>query len=89
MTTEPNQSQAPAAPAPRPGRRRTVALVVLGIAALVLGLGIYSGVRARSKADATLRQATDEAAITTVEVVTPKQGDAVREIGRASCRERV
>ena len=80
MTTEPNQSQEPAAPAPRPGRRRTVALVVLGIAALVLGLGIYSGVRARSKADATLRQATDEAAITTVEVVTPKQGDAVREI---------
>src|SRR6266568_1287471 len=48
--------------------------------ALVLGLGIYSGVCARSKADATLRQATDEAAITTVEVVTPKQGDAVREI---------
>ena len=80
MTIEPIQSQAPAATPARPGRHRTVALVVLGVAALVLGLGIYSGVRARSKADAILRQATDESAITTVEVGTPKQGDAVREI---------
>ena len=78
MTTEPIESREPAAPAP--SRRRTIALVAVGVAALVLGLGIYSGVRARSKADATLRQVTDEAAITTVEVVTPKAGDAVREI---------
>src|SRR4029077_6212144 len=69
------------APTPPPGqRRRTVALSVLGVAALILGLGIYSGVRARSTADATLRKATQDAAIATVEVVTPKQGDAVREI---------
>ena len=73
--------KSPAAPTPASGRRRTIALVgALAVAALVLGLGIYSGVRARSKADATLRQATDEAAITTVQVVTPKPGDAVREI---------
>jgi RND family efflux transporter MFP subunit len=78
MTAEPTRE--PGAPAPRPRRRRTVALVVLGMAALVLGLGIYSGVRARSNADATLRQATDDLAIATVEVVQPKQGDAVREI---------
>jgi RND family efflux transporter MFP subunit len=80
MTTEPIENQEPAAPAPMSSRRRTIALVGVGVAALVLGLGIYSGVRARSKADATLRQATDEAAITTVQVVTPKPGDAVREI---------
>jgi RND family efflux transporter MFP subunit len=79
MTAE----HAPEAPAPNPPpghRRRTVALTVLGVAALILGLGIYSGVRARSGADATLRKATQDAAIATVEVVTPKQGDAVREI---------
>jgi RND family efflux transporter MFP subunit len=78
VTTEPTgQATTPAAPR---GRRHTVALVALGVAALVLGLGIYSGVRARSKADVTLKQATDEAAVITVNVVNPKPGDAVREI---------
>ena len=78
MTTEPTPE--PTTPAASRGRRHGVALVALGVAALVLGLGIYSGVRARSKADATLKRASDEAAVTTVNVVTPKPGDAVREI---------
>ena len=78
MTTEPTRE--PTAPAAPGGRRRVVALVALGVAALLLGLGIYSGVRARSKADVTLKQATNEAAIITVNVVDPKPGDAVREI---------
>ena len=78
MTTEPIQE--PTTPAAPRGHRRTVALVALGVATLVLGLGIYSGVRARSKADVTLKQATDEAAVITVNVVNPKPGDPVRDI---------
>jgi len=78
MTTEPTPE--PTTPAAPRGRRHGIALVALGVAALVLGLGIYSGVRARSKADATLKRDSDEAAVTTVNVVTPKPGDAVREI---------
>jgi RND family efflux transporter MFP subunit len=78
MTTEPTRE--PTTPAAPRGRRRAVALVALGVTALVLGLGIYSGVRARSKADVTLKQVTDEAAVTTVNVVNPQSGDAVRDI---------
>ena len=78
MTTEPTRD--PTTPAAPRRRRRAVALVALGVAALVLGLGIYSGVRARSKADVTLKQATDAAAIITVNVVNPKPGDPVRDI---------
>ena len=78
MTTEPPPE--PTNPAPPRSRRREVALVALGVAVLVLGLGIYSGVRARSKADVTLKQATDDAAVITVNVVNPKPGDPVRDI---------
>ena len=78
MTSEPTPE--PTAPSPPRGHRRTAALVAVAIAAVVLGLGIYSGVRARSKADVTLKQATDEAGITTVNVVNPKPGDPVRDI---------
>lgn len=56
------------------------ALVAVGVAAVVLGLGIYSGVRARSTADSTLRRATDEAAVTVVNVVNPTPGAPTREI---------
>ena len=65
---------------PPPTRRGAVALVVLAVAAALLGLGIYSGVRARSAADATLRRVTDEDAIPTVSVVSPKPGAPTREI---------
>ena len=78
MTTEPPRE--PITPAAPRGRRRAGALVALAVAALVLGLGIYSGVRARSQADATLKRETAEAAVTTVNVVNPRPGDPVREI---------
>ena len=65
---------------PPPTRRGAVALVVLAVATALLGLGIYSGVRARSAADATLRRVTDEDAIPTVSVVSPKPGAPTREI---------
>jgi RND family efflux transporter MFP subunit len=78
MTTEPTQQSS--APSARRGHRGPAALVALAVAAVVLGLGIYSGVRARSTADTTLRRVTDEAAITVVNVVNPKPGDAIREI---------
>ena len=81
MITEPTEpTREPTAPAAPGGRRRAGALVALAVAALVLGLGIYSGVRARSQADATLKRETDEAAVTTVNVVNPKPGDPVRDI---------
>jgi RND family efflux transporter, MFP subunit len=79
MTTEPTREPATASPPPTT-RRGAVALVVLAVAAAVLGFGIYSGVRARSAADATLRRVTDEDAIPTVSVVSPKSGAPTREI---------
>jgi len=78
MTTE--SAREPAMASPPPTRRGAVALVVLAVAAALLGLGIYSGVRARSAADATLRRVTDEDAIPTVSVVSPKPGAPTREI---------
>jgi RND family efflux transporter MFP subunit len=78
MTTE--ETREPTTPSVPRGRRRTVALVAVAVAAVVLGLGIYSGVRARSTADSTLRQVTDEAAVTTVTVVNPQPGAPTREI---------
>jgi RND family efflux transporter MFP subunit len=74
MTTEPTRESA----APR--RRAPAALIAVAVAAVVLGVGIYSGVRVRSAADATLRQATAEAAIPVVSVVSPKPGAPTREI---------
>jgi RND family efflux transporter MFP subunit len=78
MTTE--ETREPTTPSAPRSRRRTVALVAVAVAAVVLGLGIYSGVRARSTADSTLRQVTDEAAVTTVNVVNPQPGAPTREI---------
>jgi len=74
MTTEPTREPAAST------RHGTAALVAVAVAAVVLGVGIYSGVRARSAADVTLRRVTDEAAIPTVSVVSPKPGAPTREI---------
>ena len=78
MTTE--SAREPAITSSPPTRRGAVALVVLAVAAALLGLGIYSGVRARSAADATLRRVTDEDAVPTVSVVSPTPGGPTREI---------
>ena len=49
-------------------------LLLLTVVAAALGLGIYSGVRARSVADGTLKNATAEAAIAVVNVVSKPGG---------------
>ena len=60
--------------------RRHLALVGIGILVGALGLGIVWGIRARSAANTTLRQTTAEAAISVVNVVSPKPGAPTQEI---------
>jgi RND family efflux transporter MFP subunit len=57
-----------------------VLFLVLGALAGALGLGVYSGISARSAADATLRRATDEAAVAVVNVVSPNPSAPTQEI---------
>jgi len=67
-----------------PGRARSPRrhLALLGVALVVgaLGLAVVSGIRARSAADATLRQTTAQAAVAVVTVVSPKPGAPTQEI---------
>ena len=51
-----------------------------GVAALVLGVIIYSGIHQRAMAASNLGSVTERAAITTVNVVAPKSGAALAEI---------
>src|SRR5438093_8798682 len=55
-------------------------LVGLAMVAAALGLGVYSGVRARTAADAALGQATADAAVSVVSVVSPQATAATQEI---------
>ena len=55
-------------------------LLLLAVVAAALGLGIYSGVRARSVADGTLKNTTAEAAIAVVNVVSPKPSAPAQEV---------
>src|ERR1700689_5059208 len=52
----------------------------LGIAALLLGVVIYSGIHQRAMAASNLGAATERAAIATVNVVEPKSGAALQEL---------
>jgi RND family efflux transporter MFP subunit len=54
--------------------------VGLGVAALLLGLVIYSGIHQRAMAANNLGAATERSAITTVNVVQPKSGATLEEI---------
>src|SRR5271154_2309953 len=54
--------------------------VGLGVAALVLGVVIYSGIHQRAMAASNLATVTERAAIATVNVVEPKSGGALEEI---------
>jgi len=67
-----------------PGRarspRRHLALLGVALVAGALGLAVVSGIRARSAADATLRQTTAQAAVPVVTVVSPKPGAPTQEI---------
>jgi RND family efflux transporter MFP subunit len=60
--------------------RRHLALLGVAVMAGALGLGIFWGIRARSAADSELKQATAEAAISLVSVVSPKAGAPTQEI---------
>jgi RND family efflux transporter MFP subunit len=61
-------------------RRSRKALVVLAAAAIILGVMIYVGIRARVVAEANLTRATAEAADPIVQVVHPKAGAPTKEI---------
>jgi multidrug efflux pump subunit AcrA (membrane-fusion protein) len=86
MTDEPtkDRSTEPGAPARAEPRRIRGAgpLLYLAVGALAgtVGLGVYSGISARSAADATLRRATEEAAIGVVNVVSPNPSAPTQEI---------
>jgi RND family efflux transporter MFP subunit len=62
-----------------PGGHRTLLLGVAVVAGL-LGFGIYSGIRARNAADNSLKQTTASAAVSVVNVVSPKPTTATQEI---------
>jgi len=86
MTTDPAIESA-ARPEPTdPGERqrspRARPALLLGLAFVtgVLGLGIYSGVRTRSAADATLKRTTADAAIPVVSVMSPTASASTQEI---------
>jgi len=85
MTGDPGSEFVGASPAvvERGGTRSHrlhLALIGIGVLAGVLGLGIVWGIRTRSAADTTLRQTTAEAAISVVNVVSPKAGAPTQEI---------
>ena len=69
-------------PADSPGRAgslRPIFVLLLGIA-LALGFFIYSGIRFRLQAANSLKQMTEEAAITNVAVIHPKKNPPTEEI---------
>jgi RND family efflux transporter MFP subunit len=72
-STVPDELQCPS----RVGRAWLLGLAVI---AGLLCLGIYSGVRARSAADTTLRQTTADASVLAVTVVSPAASAATQEI---------
>src|SRR5437867_2184065 len=82
MTTDPSSDFVTTVPDEhrRSPRVRPALLVGLAVVAAILGLGIYSGVRARSEADATLKQTTADAAVSVVSVVSPQATAATQEI---------
>src|SRR5271168_4195779 len=54
--------------------------VGLGVAALLFGVVIYSGIHQRAMAASNLGAATERAAIAAVDVVEPKSGTALQEL---------
>jgi RND family efflux transporter MFP subunit len=64
----------------RPGARRPTAILVAAAAFAALTLLIYSGIHSRAAAESRLAQRTQEIAIPTVAVVSPKEGAPTQEI---------
>jgi RND family efflux transporter MFP subunit len=74
-----------AAPTDATARRRhspfsRLGMIVVAIAVLALGIGIYRGIRGRGAADTALAHVTEEAAIPSVEVVHPEGSPPDQEI---------
>src|SRR2546425_1132221 len=84
MTTNPASEVAtrpePIDPGERQRSRRPALLLGLALVTGVLGLGIYSGVRTRNAADATLKRTTADAAVPVVSVISPTASASTREI---------
>ena len=86
MTTDPAgefvRRPEPTVPGERQGSGRVgpALLVGLAVVAAILGFGIYSGVRARSAADATLASTTADAAVPFVNVVSPTASASTQEM---------
>jgi RND family efflux transporter MFP subunit len=64
----------------RPGARRRTAMLVAAAAFAALVLLIYSGIHSRAAAESRLAQRTQEIAIPTVAVISPKEGAPTQEI---------
>jgi RND family efflux transporter MFP subunit len=64
----------------RPGARRRTAILVAAAAFAALTLLIYSGIHSRAAAESRLARRTQEIAIPTVAVVSPKEGAPTQEI---------
>src|SRR3984885_552642 len=83
--TEPDLNQAsqnnsgPRPPTERKPLSRSL-FVGLGVAALLLGVVIYSGIHQRAMAASNLGAATERAAIATVDVIEPKSGATLQEL---------
>src|SRR3989441_5627480 len=84
MTTNPASEVAtrpePIDPGERQRSRRPALLLGLALVTGVLGLGIYSGVRTRNAADATLKRTTADAAVPVDSVVSPTASAATLEL---------
>ncbi len=84
MTDDPTgetetESKARAADEPRRSQS-PVLFLALGVLVGALGLALYSGISARSAADARVKRATDEADVAVVKVVSPTPGAPTQEI---------
>jgi RND family efflux transporter MFP subunit len=64
----------------RPGARRRTTILFAGAALAVVALLLYSGIHSRAVAEARLEQRTEQAAIPTVDVISPQKGAPTQEI---------
>ena len=80
--SDPAGGPAPTGPDARQRPGKTGPLMMLGLAVVAggLGLGVYSGFRARSTADATLKRTTADAAVSVVNVISPTSTASTQEI---------
>jgi RND family efflux transporter MFP subunit len=74
------QTLAPRDASPEPPRGRRAGKLLTLVAVVVVALVIYAGIRSRTTAEARLRQATEQDAIPTVDVISPKIGAPTQEI---------